>query len=207
MGEEGEDFVDTIYIRKHIDKYHLAGYFLETRKKAIHRTAMSWLETCDKDTLLLICQYANKINMEQSEETLMENKSQDLFDNPPPEEDDDDEEKEFQEKKSTEIISEMEDLNAITALILAWEHDTGGHESHFVPCDVLDESVVALTVYATMELMRREGLVKPKGSGKLMSKKTKFFMTPKGKKIGPSFIKKIKEGCGNATVKKNKAEK
>ena len=156
----------------------------------------------------MICQYAEKIGKTENEEDKNENNTEDMFDSPIPveEDDEDNEEKgEFQpETKNIEIVGEEEDLSAIVALILAWEHDTGRSDNHYVPADIMEDATTTFVVYAMMENLRREEIVKVKGSGKLLSKNTKFTATKNGKKNCRIMLKKIKESEKPIKVKAKK---
>lgn len=184
-------FVDTRDVLEKIGQLNLCSYFLETRKRAKLRSAMSWLESCDDDTIKMIRQYSEKIT--KGEETIVKNNDDDVFDTNPQMAQT--QEGKFRDKFENDLDDENEDeikvddncdYYALVCLLLAWEHD-----SRKVPMDIIDEAFFALALYANMEEMRRDGLVKVKGSGTLLSQNTKFALTSAGKKFGKSLMKVI----------------
>ncbi len=170
----------------------LCTHFLETRKNAKMRSAMSWLAMCDLDTLHLINQTITKMASEQTTEVVpIVNVGDDIFDD----------EESFQSRftldlSSSEFDGEDEDeLNGessrmddatevmcLTALLLFWESNTDELEDEMV-MDANDE----LAIMAIVETLQREGLVTISGSGRFFDPNNKATpvknATQKAKKI------------------------
>ena len=173
--EEGEqetsNFID---VREVIDKAEglpLSEFFLETRRNAKRRSAMSWLEICDADTVDLIRSYGKKVREKDFEETknsvATENNTKDIFDS------------RFETEEDKErIISDEEDFYSLTLLILAWEND-----AVYINSSSVAESAFNLGMYSAIEVLRRSGIVEAKGNGTLMSKKTEYILTKKCRKM------------------------
>ena len=163
--------IDLDEIIEKAKNYPLSGFFLETRKRAKKRSAMSWLESCDTDTVKMICSYGKnaKINIKQSnEEKAEENKGYDVFDPVT----------EAEIESSKTIVSNDEDYYTLVVLILAWEGsmDTINHEE-------IAEASYRLRTYAAIDILKRNEIVESKGNGKLLSKHTKYVLTKKCQKM------------------------
>lgn len=180
---DSEDmFVDSKEILDDISSYVLASYFMETRKNAKKKAALSWIESIDLDSLAMIAEYGEKMK-DEDDEVAAENTKPDLFDKPMLDEEvEEDEEGRYIQSKE---VSEGMEIYALTVLLLAWEHD-----QRAVPLDITEPAMQKLVLYANMEILRRKKYVTATGSGTLLSK-TNFFPTAKGKKFGKKIAKAI----------------
>ena len=155
----------------------LAEFFLETRKQAKKRSVMSWLATCDDDTIALVCQYGRKIREEitMEREDADDNRGDDVFDN----RDDFENEKHY-------IPSNEEDFYSLVLLVLAWENNLDYVNRKCVP-----EASFILNLYANVERLIRKGIVESHGCGTLLSKKTEYKLTNKGKKLNKKQLEEV----------------
>ena len=162
--------LDAQKIIKKIDSLPISSYFMETRKKAKCQSVVSWLEICDEDTINLILQYVKNIRendgVNEKEQAKL-NKSKDLFDNP---------QSAFDENE--DIINKEDDIYSLLTLLLSWENNR-----FLIPFNLLEPALIALVLYATVEIDRRKGYFKIDGSGTLLSKNTKIELTQKGKDL------------------------
>jgi hypothetical protein len=165
------NFIDMREVMDKADGLPLSEFFLETRHNAKRRSAMSWLETCDIDTIDMIRSYGKKVREKDFDETkesvATENNSKDVFDSQFETEDD-----------SDKIVSDEEDFYSLTLLMLAWENDAVYINSSTVP-----EAAFNLGMYSAIEVLRRNGIVEVKGNGTLLSKKTDYVLTKKCSKM------------------------
>jgi len=138
----------------------LCQHFLETRKNAKQRSTMSWLATCDTDTLYLINQTITKLaDDRKSEEVPIENTGADIFD------EDDTQQIDFDLNISSDETEEMLDgateVMCMTAILLFWERNVEELEE-----DMVISASDALSTMAIIEALRRAGLVRISGSGR-----------------------------------------
>jgi len=174
-------------ILKMSENSSLCTHFLETRKKAKHRTTMSWLSTCDIDTLYLINQTITKLASESTSENIsVENVGTDIFD----------EAESFQSRftldlssedsnDETDSMDEPTEVMCLTALLLFWERHT----------DELEEEMVIgaseeLAIMSMIETLRREGLVTISGSGKFFDPDNMANPIKNAKKTAKKILKK-----------------
>jgi len=165
--EDTDDLIDVGYIIEKVENLPLSEYFLETRKNAKRRSAVSWLESCDPDTVSLICSYAKKVREKESDtkdSVAAENKNSDIFD------------LQHEESKGS-LITDEEDFYSLVLLILAWEND-----AMFINENNVAEASFTLGIYAAIDVLKRNGIVKAKGSGTLLSKKTEYVLTNRCKR-------------------------
>ena len=173
---EGIDFIDIKDLKERVEDHPLASYFLETRKNAKRRSALSWLEYCDDDTVALIHSYSKKLKESQDEKgefsEAPENTSKDIFDDQPIE--------------TINTVDYNEDLYSLVALILAWENNLP-----YVDSNILSEATTILSMYVSIENLRRKGIVTPKGCGTLLSGNTDYVLTSKCKKMTKKELKEV----------------
>lgn len=184
MDDAENMFVDSKEILDNLSIYHFASYFMETRKNAQHKSAMSWMDSLDLDTIRMLIEYGEKLESNQKE--AKPNTKTDLFDKPMLDEDvgEDEEGRYIQPKEADEGM----ELYALTILLLAWEHD-----QRAVPLDATEPSMFTLRLYANMQLLKRQSYITVKGNGTLLSSNTHFKTTAKGKKLGKKIAKAIAE--------------
>ena len=192
--DESSDFIDIKEVIERSKDYHLSEYFMDTRHNAKRRSAMSWLEICDLDTIDLIKSYGKKVVAKDFEETsesiATENTTKDIFDS------------EFDNNtESNRIISDEEDFYSLTLLILAWENDALYVSSGSVP-----EAAFTLAKYSAIEVLMRDGLVEAKGNGTLTSVKTDYVLTKKCEKMTKKELTAALKSISKAN-KANKANK
>jgi hypothetical protein len=170
----GANFIDVKDLKERVEDYPLSSYFLETRKNAKKRSATSWLEYCDEDTVSLICCYCKKIIQSKYEENAIaeENTSNDIFD----------------EKNENDkiLIDEEDDLYSLVTLILAWENNY-----LYVDSNILQDSACVLSMYAAIDILRRNGVIESKGCGTLLSKNTEYILTKKCKKMSKKELNAV----------------
>ena len=164
--QEGSNFIDVKQIIEKAENLPLSGYFLETRKNCKKRSAVSWLETCDPDTVDLITSYGKKVREEElgSAEEAIENNGKDIFD--------------LQLEGDDAMVSDEEDFYTLVLLILSWENNI-----EYIDNNSISEAAISLGVYSAIDVLKRNGIVKTKGSGTLLSKKTEYVLTNKCKKM------------------------
>jgi len=181
----GANFIDVKDLKEKVEDYPLSSYFLETRKNAKKRSAMSWLEYCDEDTVSLICSYCKKIIQSKYEENAEaeENTSNDIFD----------------ERITNDkiLIDEEDDLYSLVILILAWENNY-----LYVDSNILQDSACILSMYAAIDTLRRNGVVKSKGCGTLLSKNTEYTLTNKCKKMSKKELNAVLKSISGTSKSK-----
>lgn len=165
-GQEDSDFIDVKQIMEKAENLPLSGYFLETRKNCKKRSAVSWLETCDPDTVDLITSYGKKVREKElgSAEEAIENNGKDIFD--------------LQLESDDAMVSDEEDFYTLVLLILSWENNAA-----YIDNNSISEAAISLGIYSAIDVLKRNGIVKTKGSGTLLSKKTEYVLTSKCKKM------------------------
>ena len=178
--------IDLAAVTKMAANSPLCSYFIETRKTAKQRTAMSWLATCEQDTLYLINQTVMKLADEVSANTPIENDGVDIFD----------EVESFQARFSLDISSEESEetvgdiddsteVMCLTAFLLFWERNTKE-----VPEEMVMDAVEELAVMAMVETIRRQGLVTISGSGKFFDPENMSNPIKNAKKTAKKILKK-----------------
>jgi hypothetical protein len=159
-----------------VENHPLSSYFLETRKNAKKRSVLSWLESCDDDTIALIHSYSKRLKEFQDEKGTFseapENTSKDIFDDQPTE--------------VIDVIDDNEDLYSLVALILAWENNFP-----YVDSNIISESTTILSMYVSIEKLRRKGIVNSKGCGTLLSNNTDYVLTSNCKKMSKKELKEV----------------
>lgn len=183
-----QELIDVSQITERIEDLPLSEYFIETRKNAKRRSAVSWLESCDSDTVSLICSYAKKVREKESGDTkdsvAIENKTADIFD--------------LQlEENSNLTVTDEEDFYSLVLLILAWENNT-----IYINENNVGEAAFTLGMYAAIDVLKRNGIVKAKGSGTLLSKKTEYVLTSRCKKMTKKELTAALKSIDEITNKK-----
>lgn len=187
-GQEIGNFIDIKEVMDKANYLPLSEFFLETRHNAKRRSAMSWLEACDLDTIDLIRSCGKKVIEKDFEETsdsvATENNTKDIFDSI------------FEKEDHKRIISDEEDFYSLVLLILAWENDAVYVNSENIP-----EAAYSLGMYSAIETLKRKGIVESKGNGTLLSKKTKYILTNKCKKMSKKELTAVLKSLGNIRKK------
>jgi len=168
---EESNYIDIREVVAKAEELPLSGYFLETRKNAKKRSAMSWLESCDSDTVSMICSYGKKAreNLQQINESMAtENRGNDVFDH-----------------EIEEAFDEDEDYYTLVLLIFAWENNRT-----IIGNINIEEAAYRLGMYAAIDVLKRNGIVESRGNGKLLSRKTEYTLTKKCQKMSKRDITK-----------------
>ena len=170
----------------------LCSYFLETRKNAKKKSVMSWLETCDDDTLKMINQYFDKtIKSEDTIQNLSQpesNNTKDIFDDEPEDETYHDSFEELEDEDDDMPVTDETDLVFLTILVYAWETN-----SKRVDEDKIDDAISQLVIYTSTIILMRLGLLEYNGKGgRFFDDSAQFIATKDGKKRAKELAKKKK---------------
>jgi hypothetical protein len=153
-----DEFISLGDILRKAEGMPLCAHFLSTRTMAKYRTVMSWLATCDIDTLQMINQsFAKVIN--PPPETPQINTGHDIFDKEEIHTDRIDMLGNVSEDDAVEV-DDVTDLFLLTSLLLFWEKN-----SNVIESDKVDSAIVELAEYAAVEILRRNNFITFEGSG------------------------------------------
>lgn len=187
-------FIDARQIFKQSDDYPLCSFFLETRRNAPKKSTLSWLSTCDTDTINMMIEISEKIKKINEQEdnpiALDNDKKEDIFDR----------QNEKPEDLEEEVTDES-DFCGLCVLLYSWENDCLE-----VPMKVIEDLQIQLSVYVNAESMRREKMVKIKGNGLLCKSDVVYTFTAKGEKISASLIEQMGliDDFKNTSIKETK---
>jgi hypothetical protein len=146
---------------------------------------VSWLETCDPDTVALITSYGKKVREKElgSAEEAIENNGKDIFD--------------LQLEGDDAMVSDEEDFYTLVLLILSWENNI-----EYIDNNSISEAAISLGIYSAIDALKRNGIVKTKGSGTLLSKKTEYVLTNKCKKMTKKELTEALKSISKDSAKK-----